>query len=86
MLHNRFMAKSSTSQFTVRLEDSLRTSLEESAKAHQRSLQMEIVTRLLGSLGVRDDGDSKIASIAREVFKEEVAKIVIERLMPKDKS
>ena len=49
------MAKSSTSQFTVRLEDSL--------------------------LGVRDDGDSKMASIAREVFKEEVAKIVIERLI-----
>jgi hypothetical protein len=44
---------------------------------------MEIVTRLLESLGVRDNDDNRIASIAREVFREEVAKIVMERLMPK---
>lgn len=69
------MARSSTSQFTVRLEDGLRSSLEESAKTHQRSLQVEIVTRLLESLGVRNDTDAKIEQIARRIFHEEAQRM-----------
>ena len=65
--------KEPASQFTLRLLQSLRAMLEESAKERGRSLQVEITERLLESFGVSNDDDVKIEQIARRVVREELA-------------
>lgn len=68
------MERQTTSPFTVRLDIELRVALENSARNHGNSLQVEVVNRLRESLGMSIEDDERMRRIAREVVREELAK------------
>ena len=73
------MDKKTLTPFPLRLEPELRKVLEQSAREHDRSLQAEIVARLIASTGLKcdseKDNDEHMRRVALEVVREELARM-----------
>lgn len=73
------MEKKTITPFPLRLEPELRKILEQSARENDRSLQAEIIARLMASAGFQNEPDknnhSEMRRVALEVVREELARM-----------